>query len=82
MMRHLLEDCRRERVFFVGGVETNIDTQARYKAYRDSLRKAGIKFHKEDVYHLDYTYESAYRLAHRQSRRVGRPESRRVCGQR
>jgi LacI family transcriptional regulator len=63
MMRHLLEDCGAKRVFFVGGVETNIDTQARYKAYRDSLRKAGIKFHKSDVYHLDYTYESAYRLA-------------------
>jgi LacI family transcriptional regulator len=63
MMQHLLEDCRAERVFFVGGVKTNIDTQARYKAYRDSLRKAGIKFHKADVYHLDYTYESAYRLA-------------------
>ena len=63
MMRHLLEDCGAERVFFVGGVETNIDTQARYKAYRDSLRKAGIKFHNTDVYHLDYTYESAYRLA-------------------
>jgi LacI family transcriptional regulator len=63
MMRHLLEDCGAERVVFVGGVETNIDTQARYKAYRDSLREAGIKFHKEDVYHLDYTYDSAYRLA-------------------
>ena len=62
MMRHLLEKCGAERVFFVGGVETNIDTQARYKAYRDSLRKASIKFHKTDVYHLDYTYESAYRL--------------------
>jgi len=63
MMQHLLEDCRAERIFFVGGVETNIDTQARYKAYRDSLGKAGVKFHKADVYHLDYTYESAYRLA-------------------
>jgi LacI family transcriptional regulator len=63
MMGHLLEDCGAERVFFVGGVETNIDTQARYKAYRDSLRKAGIKCHNADVYHLDYTYESAYRLA-------------------
>ncbi len=63
IMRHLLEDCGAKRVFFVGGVETNIDTQARYKAYRDSLRKAGIKFQKSDVFHLDYTYESAYRLA-------------------
>ncbi len=63
MMRHLLEECGAKRVFFVGGVETNIDTQARHKAYRDSLRKAGIKYQNADVYHLDYTYESAYRLA-------------------
>jgi LacI family transcriptional regulator len=63
MMRHLLGDCGAERIFFVGGVKTNIDTQARYQAYRDSLREAGIKFDSGDVYHLDYTYESAYRLA-------------------
>ena len=54
---------RATRVFFVGGLETNIDTQARYKAYRDTLRKAKLKFSKSDVHHLDYTYESAYRLA-------------------
>jgi LacI family transcriptional regulator len=63
MMQHLLEVCGAQRVFFVGGVKTNIDTQARYKAYRDALRKAGLPFHAEDVYHLDYTYDSAYRLA-------------------
>ncbi|HEX4414963.1 MAG TPA: LacI family DNA-binding transcriptional regulator [Lacipirellulaceae bacterium] len=63
MMDHLLNDCGAKRVFFVGGLETNIDTQARFKVYRDSLKKAGLTFHKEDVYHLDYTYESAYRLA-------------------
>ncbi len=63
MMHHLLHNCRAQRVIFVGGVETNIDTQARYKAFRDSLKSAGIKFKKSDAYHLDYTYESAYRLA-------------------
>jgi len=63
MMRHLLEDCGAQRVFFVGGLETNIDSQARFEAYRDSLQKAGLKFRPEDVYHLDYTYDSAYRLA-------------------
>ncbi len=63
MMHHLINNCGAKRVFFVGGVETNIDTQARYKAYRDSLKKGGLKFHKDDVYHLDYTYGSAYRLA-------------------
>ena len=46
MMRHLVEECGAKRVFFVGGLETNIDTQARYKAYRDTLRKAGLKFSK------------------------------------
>ena len=63
MMRHLVDECGAQRVIFVGGPKTNIDTQARYKAYRDTLRKAGLKFHKDDVYHLDYTYDSAYRLA-------------------
>jgi LacI family transcriptional regulator len=63
MMRHVVEECGATRVLFVGGLETNIDTQARYKAYRDTLRQAGLKSAKSDVYHLDYTYDSAYRLA-------------------
>jgi LacI family transcriptional regulator len=63
LMKHVVEGCGAKRVFFVGGLETNIDTQARYKAYRDTLNNAGLTFSKEDVYHLDYSYESAYRLA-------------------
>jgi LacI family transcriptional regulator len=63
MMQHLLEECGARRVFFVGGLETNIDTQARYQAYRDMLRNGGVRFHDEDVYYLDYTYDSACRLA-------------------
>lgn len=63
MMDHLITTRGAQRIYFVGGVETNIDTQARYKAYRDAIRKAGLKSHQEDVYHLDYTYDSAYQLA-------------------
>jgi LacI family transcriptional regulator len=63
MMEHLLTNCHDTRVIFVGGLETNIDTQARYQAYCDTLRKAKRKPATEDVYYLDYTYESAYRLA-------------------
>jgi LacI family transcriptional regulator len=63
MMRHLVETCHAKRVIFVGGLKTNIDTQARFTAYRDMLVQAGLKSHKDDVYHLDYTYDSAYRLA-------------------
>jgi LacI family transcriptional regulator len=68
LMRHLVEDCGARRVCFVGGLETNIDTQARFQAYRDVLRKAGIKFNKSDVYYLDYSYDSAYRLAEEKAR--------------
>jgi LacI family transcriptional regulator len=63
MMRHLVEDCRATRIIFVGGLETNIDTQARYQAYSEMLKKAGLKQRTEDVFHLDYSYDSAYRLA-------------------
>jgi LacI family transcriptional regulator len=63
MMDHLLDECGAKRVVFVGGPETNIDTQARYSAYKDTLRKAGIKPCNEDVFFLDFMYDSAYRLA-------------------
>jgi LacI family transcriptional regulator len=63
MMRHLLEDCDKQRIIFVGGLKTNIDTQARYKAYCDTLEQANCKVDSRDVYYLDYTYESAYRLS-------------------
>jgi DNA-binding LacI/PurR family transcriptional regulator len=63
MMRHLVEARRAERVIFVGGLRTNIDTQARYEAYRDVLEVAGIKCNQNDVYYLDYTFDSAYQLA-------------------
>ncbi len=63
MMKYLLASGARGRIFFVGGLKTNIDTQARYQAYVDMLRQAGRRVIKKDVYHLDYTYDSAYRLA-------------------
>jgi LacI family transcriptional regulator len=63
MMRHIVKRCGARRVVFVGGLETNIDTQARFSAYRDTLQSSGLAFRDEDVHYLDYTYESAYRLA-------------------
>jgi LacI family transcriptional regulator len=68
MMQHLLSECSAKRVIFVGGPQTNIDSRARYKAYCDTLRKAGIKTRKADVFHLDFTYDSAYRLATQEAR--------------
>jgi len=63
IVRHLLEDCDRQRIIFVGGLKTNIDTQARYRAYCDTLKQADRRVDSRDVYYLDYTYESAYRLS-------------------
>ncbi len=74
MMDHLLNTRGAQRIYFVGGVETNIDTQARYKAYREALQQAGVKSHKDDVYHLDYTYDSAYQLALKKARAWAGPK--------
>lgn len=63
MMQHLLNECGKRRIIFVGGPKTNIDTQARYKAYCETLKKAKCEARKEDRYYLDYTYDSAYHLA-------------------
>lgn len=67
IMRHLLADGRTKRVIFVGGLQTNIDTQARYQAYCDACGEVGRSPNKADIWFLDYTYESAYRLARQQA---------------
>jgi LacI family transcriptional regulator len=68
MMRHLLHDCGARRVIFVGGLETNVDTIARLAAYRDVLAEFGLHAGPNDVYHLDYQYETAYALGLRHVR--------------
>jgi LacI family transcriptional regulator len=74
MMRHLVEECGKRRIVFVGGLKTNIDTQARYMAYCDMLKQAKLAANAEDVYYLDYSYESAYRLAETKVRDWAGPE--------
>ena len=63
MMRHLVHNCGAQRVIFVGGLETNVDTMARLEAYRQVLEESHLPATPEDVYHLDYEYETAYKLA-------------------
>ena len=69
MMRHLVNHCGAQRVVFVGGLKTNVDTIARFEAYREVLEQTGLPLSEEDVYYLDYEYESAYRLAEQQVNR-------------
>lgn len=60
MVSHLIERCQASRVVFVGGLETNIDTIDRLAAYRTTMEQAGLKVGEHDVFHLDYSYETAY----------------------
>jgi len=74
MMRHLIGPCGAKRIVFVGGLETNFDTIARFEAYRQVLAEAGLPFSPRDVYYLDYEYETAYRLATEHLREWAAPD--------
>jgi LacI family transcriptional regulator len=63
MMNHLVDKCSAKQVAFVGGPETNIDTQARFDAYRETLKSSGLSYDESNVFFLDFTYDSAYELA-------------------
>lgn len=63
LMNHLVDECGAQRVVFVGGLQTNFDTIARFECYREVLAEQGLPFDASDVYYLDYEYETAYTLA-------------------
>jgi LacI family transcriptional regulator len=66
MVRHLIDDCDAKRIVFVGGLETNIDTIDRLEAYKEVMRRAGLKVGPEDVFHLDFSYQKAFELGRQQ----------------
>lgn len=68
MVKHLVENCNAERIIFVGGLKTNIDTIDRLEAYRDVMNRASLKVGPDDVHHLDFSYEKAFELGHNQVR--------------
>jgi len=68
IVRHLVTRCGARRVIFVGGLKTNVDTIARFEAYRQVLEQDRLPFPPDDVFYLDYEYESAYELARRHVR--------------
>ncbi len=69
LMRHVVHECGARRVVFIGGQETNVDTIARFEAYRQVLTETGLAIDPHDVFHLDYEYETAYKLGTRYVRR-------------
>jgi LacI family transcriptional regulator, galactose operon repressor len=62
LIRHLIQNRGAQRIVFVGGLDTNFDTIERLAAYRDVMSEAGLSVGAEDVFHLDYQYETAYQL--------------------
>ena len=69
MMRHLLGPCGARRVFFIGGHETNVDTIARREAYLRALQEANLPCTPDDIFYLDYEYETAYTFSKDRVRR-------------
>lgn len=68
LTRHLLQRTGGRRIIFLGGPETNLDSRARLDACREVLAEAGLQIAPADVLHLDYGYDTAFRVAREQIR--------------
>lgn len=62
MVNHLVNKCNARRVIFLGGLVTNIDTIERLTAYKTVMAESGLEVGSNDIFHLDYRYETAYQL--------------------
>lgn len=63
MVQHLVEGRPNERLIFMGGHDTNLDSMDRLEAFHDVLRRSGRSVGEDDVYHLDYSYQTAFDLS-------------------
>lgn len=63
MVRHLIDNRPQDRLIFIGGHETNLDTIDRLNAYRKVLAEFGRKPGDDDIVHLDYRYGTAFDFA-------------------
>lgn len=63
MARHLLSTSPGDRMVFMGGLKTNLDTIDRLDAFRSVIEAAKRRLSARDVFFLDYSYQTAYYLA-------------------
>lgn len=54
MVEHIITEHGAKTLNFVGGPEEGMENQLRFKAYKDTLRKHGIKVDPERIYHGDF----------------------------
>lgn len=60
---HVVDMHPQDRVVFVGGLETNLDTIDRLNALQRVLAKDKRKLGSRDIFFLDYSYQTAFDLA-------------------
>ena len=63
MVRYLVETRGDDRLIFIGGQETNLDTIDRLEAFRSVLAESGHAASEDGIVHLDYNYETAFDYA-------------------
>ena len=66
MVHHLISNCGAKRIIFLGGLVTNIDTIERLATFKNVAAQTGLVVGPQDVFHLDYQYETAYELGVKQ----------------
>lgn len=68
LLRHLIETCQAQRIWFVGGPQTNIDTIIRLSAFEDALAASALARSDDDVCFLDYSFDAAYEWGRERAR--------------
>lgn len=63
MAKHLVSARPRDRIVFLGGHPTNLDTIDRLAAFRSVLNDCGRDLTNKDLVHLDYEYSTAFDYA-------------------
>ena len=58
MIRHLIEVHGYKRIAFIRGIQGHLESDQRFKAYKDELKAHGIRFDERLVVEGDYTPES------------------------
>ena len=68
LAEHLVGTRGVQRLIFIGGPATNLDTRERELACREVMRRSGGRFADHDIHYLNYEFETAYSFARRSLR--------------
>lgn len=63
LVHHIVSSHPNDRIVFIGGLETNLDTIDRLAAFKEVLSESNKVPDESDIFHLDYSYETAFNFA-------------------